>query len=98
MDDPDAEVAMHACCTYLALALADEKPDALRRLVELLPRLGWMLCVEAEECILDHLGSAREIIAETMREAPPEPADQSTKAQTYRSLYRVVQRAGAMSH
>jgi hypothetical protein len=57
-----------------------------------------MLCVEAEECILEHFESAREIIAETMREASPDPADQSPRAQIHRSLHRVAQRAGAISH
>lgn len=98
MHDPDAEVALHACRAYLPSAPAAEKPDVLRRIVELLPHLGWVLCVEAEECILHHFESARQITAEIMQEAPPEPADRSPKAQIYRSLYRVVQRAGAMSH
>lgn len=98
MDDPDAEVAMHACRAYLTSTPAHEKPDVLRRVMDLIPRLGWVVCMEAEECILDHFESAREIIAETMRRTPPEPADRSPRAQIYRSLYRVVQRAGAMSH
>jgi hypothetical protein len=98
MNDRDAEVALHACRAYLASAPAEEKPDAVRRVVELVPRLGWMLGVEAEECVLEHLESAREIIGEFMRGGPPEPANQSPRAQIYRSLRRVVQRAGAMSH
>jgi hypothetical protein len=86
MDDPDAEVAMHACRVYLASAAADEKPDALRRLVALLPRLEWMLCAEAEDCILDHFESAREMIEELMRDGLSEPSDKSPKAHIQRSL------------
>jgi HEAT repeats len=98
MNDRDAEVALHACRAYLALASAEEKPVAIRRVVDLIPCLGWMLGVEAEACILDHLESAREIIGEFMQEGPPEPANQSPRAQIHRSLHRIVQRAGAMSH
>jgi hypothetical protein len=98
MNDRDAELALHACRAYLTSASAQEKPDTIRRVVELVPRLGWVSCVEAEECIVVHLESAREIICEFMQEGPPEATNQSRRAQIYRSLHRVVQRAGAMSH
>jgi len=98
MEDADPEVRVHACRAYLASAPEEEKPEAIQRLVELLPRLGWLLCEEVEECILDHLESARAIMAERMREQSPDPTDQSPEARIYRSLFRVAQRAGSVSH
>lgn len=98
MQDPDAEVAVHACRAYLESASRNEKPDIIRRLIALIPSLGWLICEEVEECIIDHIENAREIIAERMRDRPPDPSDQSPRARTYHSLFRVVQRAGAMSH
>ena len=98
MEDADAEVSVHACRAYLAWAPEAEKPEALRRLVELLPRLGWMQCEEVEQCILEHFESARAIIGECMRDQPPEPTDGSQEARICRSLFSVVQRAGSASH
>ncbi len=98
MQDSDAEVAVHACRAYLVSASKDEKPEIIRRLIASIPSVGWLLCEEVEECIIDHFESAREIIAESLRDRPPDPSDQSPRARTYRSLFRVVQRAGAMSH
>jgi hypothetical protein len=98
MQDSDAEVAVHACRAYLASASKDEKSDIIHRLIALIPSLGWLLCEEVEECIIGHFASAREIIAEFMRDLPSDLSDQSPRARTYRSLFRVVQRAGAMSH
>jgi HEAT repeat protein len=98
MEDADPEVSVHACRAYLASAHDDEKPEAIRRLVELLPRLGWLLSEEVEECILDHFESARAIIAEHMRGEPPDLTNDSPQARVYRSLFRVVQRAGSVSH
>jgi hypothetical protein len=75
MQDSDAEVAVHASRAYLVSASRDEKPDIIRRLIALLPSLplGWLLCEEVEECIIDNFESAREIIAEFMRDLPPDP-------------------------
>jgi hypothetical protein len=98
IEDSDAEVAVHACRAYLMSASKEEKPDIIRRLIALIPSLGWLLCEEVEECITDHFESAREMIAGFMRDRPPDPSDQSPKARIYRSFFRVVQRAGARSH
>jgi hypothetical protein len=98
MQDCDAEVAVHACRAYLASASKDEKPDIIRQLIALIPSLGWLLCEEVEECIIDHFEDAREIIPEFIRDRPPDPSDQSPRARIYRSLFRVVQRAGAVPH
>jgi len=98
MEDADAEVSVHACRAYLASAPEDEKLEAIHCLLDLLPRLSWLLCEEVEECILDHVGSARAIIAEYIRGEPPSPTDNSREARIYRSLFRVAQRAGSGSH
>jgi hypothetical protein len=98
MEDADPEVSVHACRAYLASAYDEEKPEVIRRLIELVPRLGWLMCEEVEECVLDHLESALSIIAEYMRGQPPDPTDEPANARIYRSLFRVVQRAGSVSH
>jgi hypothetical protein len=98
MQDRDPEVAVHACRACLASASKDDKTDIIGRLIALIPSVGWLLCEEVEESIIAHYESAREIIAEFMRDPPQDASDQSPGARTYRSLFRVVQRAGAMSH
>jgi hypothetical protein len=98
IEDTDPEVSVHACRAYLASAAEEEKPEAIWRLLHLLPDLGWLLGEEVEECLLEQFESARAIIAEHMRGPPPEPTDEWPEARVYRSLFRVVQRAGSMSH
>jgi hypothetical protein len=94
LDDADPEIAAAACHALLTTAAAQEKRHALRRLIGLLPRLSWVACEQAEECLAENFESARDIIFERLRKDPP-PADGSPEARIYRSLLRVARRAPA---
>ncbi|HTV46528.1 MAG TPA: HEAT repeat domain-containing protein [Stellaceae bacterium] len=91
----DPQIAAAACHALLATAGAAAQRDAAFRLIELLPRLSWIGCEEAEECLAAHFEIVERAIGERLHGPPPDPADRSAAARIYRSLSRVARRAGS---
>jgi hypothetical protein len=94
--DADPEIAAAACRAFLA-AGTENGGAALRRLIELLPRLSLIACAEAEECLAEHFDGVRDLVCARLRKEPPDPGDGSPQARSYRSLLRVARRAGSAS-
>jgi hypothetical protein len=93
-DDADPEIAAEACIAVLAADAVGEKTHAVGRLIELLPRLPWFACGDVERCLVDHFDTARKIVADRLRQAPPDPADGSPDARAYHALLHVARLAG----
>jgi hypothetical protein len=94
IDDADPEIATVSCVALLDMASSADERDALRRLLELLPRLSWIACEDAEECFARHFGQVQEIAGDRLRAGASDPTDSSPAARTYRSLSLAARLAG----
>jgi HEAT repeats len=94
IDDADPEIAAVSCAALLDTAGPADEGEALRRLIELLPRLSWVACATAEECLARHFGQVLPIAGEKLRSSAPDPSDASPAAVTYRALSRAARLAG----
>jgi HEAT repeat protein len=93
IDDVDPEIAAVSCMALLDIAESTDEPDALPRLIELLPRLSWIACQDAEECLARHFRQVRDIAGKRLRTGAPDPTDASPEAVTYRALSRAARLA-----
>jgi hypothetical protein len=94
MRDDDAPLAARACEIGLMRGSASERTDAVRRLIELLPKKDWVLREEIEAYLTLHFASAREVIAQYLNQNSHSPReDIAPREQTEIILRRIIGRA-----
>lgn len=93
--DRDATVAALACGIVLADVGRPDRIAAVRRLIDLLPSVHWLLGAEIEDRLVEHFDLARDSIAEALRCAEPVAASASEPSRLVRTLRRVEARAAA---
>ena len=90
--DKDPEIALLACRALLACGADDERRDAVKRLIDLLPSPHWWFRREVEDCLLAHPDDVRRIIGAQVQTEPPNIADFSLEAEAQRALHRIAAR------
>jgi HEAT repeat protein len=94
MRDDDAPLAARACEIGLTRGSASERTDAVRRLIELLPKKNWILRQGIEAYLTLHFASAREVIAQYLNQNSRSPRDDiAAREQTEIILRRIIARA-----
>jgi hypothetical protein len=92
MRDKDAKVAILACGICLGWADRAEAGEAVRRLIELLPNVDWMVVQGIENYLVACYDQAQEIIARMLADGML-PGDRSERSRVLDSLLRVRRRA-----
>lgn len=96
MKDPDGKIVMLACKICLTSGPIQDRKDAVRHLIELLPDADWMLSQEIEDCLVAHFDRAKNIIAAIVDGCDALPARDATERQTMQALHRIKGRAEAI--
>jgi hypothetical protein len=79
MQDQDAKILVLACKISLASAMESEKDAAIRRLINLLPSVDFVLTDEIEQCLAFHFDNVKKVVAAAIQAGDPAPKDDPPK-------------------